>query len=149
APVTFFVREDADWMISGRKESAGDLRRLSEVARQVAQYLKERGASFFPDIVRGTRHLKAEVEAGLWELVAAGMITSDGFDNLRALVDPKRRAGQGSGRTARPRDSAGRWSLLYPELHSDQKEDRGRVLEAVCWMLLGRYGVVFREVLLR
>ena len=30
------------------------------------------GASFFPDIVRGTRHLKAEVETALWELVAAG-----------------------------------------------------------------------------
>ena len=35
--------------------------------------------------------LKSEIETGLWELVAAGLITADGFDNLRALIDPRRR----------------------------------------------------------
>src|SRR5712692_6304588 len=76
---------------------------------------------------------------------AAGMITADGFDNLRALIDPKRRAGQGRGRSVRPRHSAGRWSLLYP----GEVADRARALEAICWMLLKRYGVVFRELLTR
>ena len=95
--------------------------------------------------MRGTGKLKSEVETALWELVAAGLLTADGFDNLRALIDPKRRSGQGSGRTARPRHSAGRWSLLYP----DEAADRKRALEATCWMLLRRYGVVFREVLTR
>ena len=65
-------------------------------------FLRQRGASFFADIVRGTDKLKAEVETALWELVAAGVVTADGFDNLRSLIDPKRRAGQGSGRSARP-----------------------------------------------
>jgi ATP-dependent Lhr-like helicase len=95
--------------------------------------------------VRATGRLKAEVETALWELVAAGLLTADGFDNLRALIDPKRRAGQGSGRGARPRHSAGRWSLLYPE----EAVDRGSSLDAICRMLLRRYGVVFREVLTR
>ena len=43
---------------------------------------------------------------------AAGLITADGFENLRALIDPKRRRGEGQGRNARPRHSAGRWALL-------------------------------------
>ena len=52
--------------------------------------------------MRGTGKLKAEVETALWELVAGGLLTADGFDNLRALIDPKRRSGQGNGRSARP-----------------------------------------------
>src|SRR5215475_236080 len=98
---------------------------LSPDANAVLQFLRQRGASFFADIVRGTAKLKAEVETALWELVAAGLLTADGFDNLRALIDPKRRSGQGSGRMTRPRHSAGRWSLLY----ADQSHDRSRSLE--------------------
>ena len=59
------------------------------------EFLRRRGASFFADIVRGTGKLKAEIETALWELVAAGMVTADGFDNLRSLINPKRRAGAG------------------------------------------------------
>ena len=150
APIAFFVRDDADWMAARRQENAGHQGLgLSGTAREVHGFLRERGASFFPDIVRGTRRLKAEVETGLWELVTAGLITADGFDNLRALIDPKRRSGHGSGRTARPRHSSGRWSLLYTEPPATQPADRDRALEAICNVLLRRYGVVFREVLAR
>ncbi len=146
APITFFVREEADWMIPHRPEvEQPEARGLSESARQVLDFLRQRGASFFADIVRGTGRLKAEVETGLWELVAGGLITADGFDNLRSLIDPKRRAGQGNARSARPRHSTGRWALLY----TDQTADRNRAVEATCWMLLKRYGIVFRDLLSR
>ena len=146
APITFFLRDEADWMQPHHTAHDGSERAgLSEGAKQVLEFLRQRGASFFPDIVRGTGKLKAEVETGLWELVAAGLVTADGFDNLRSLIDPKRRSGQGSGRAARPRHSAGRWSLLYPVF----SDDRNRIIEATCWMLLRRYGVVFRELLVR
>jgi ATP-dependent helicase Lhr and Lhr-like helicase len=146
APITFFVRDDADWMACRHHSSElGDQKGLSRSARDVLDLLASRGALFFADIVRGTRKLKSEVEADLWELVAAGMITADGFDNLRALIDPKRRSGQGRGRTARPRDSGGRWSLLF----TDKVDDRGPAIESTCWMLLRRYGIVFRELLTR
>jgi ATP-dependent Lhr-like helicase len=146
APLTFFIREDADWMISqhaagGHDETAG----LSPAAGEVLAHLRQRGASFFPDIVRGTAKIKAEVETALWELVTAGMITADGFDNIRALIDPKRRAGQGRGHHARPRHSAGRWSLLY----AGEPSEHARVVESTCRMLLRRYGVVFREMIAR
>jgi ATP-dependent helicase Lhr and Lhr-like helicase len=145
APISFFVRDNAEWMTSqhGGMTDAGS--RLSPNARDVFELLSRSGASFFADIVRGTRRLKAEVETALWELVTAGLVTADGFDNLRALIDPRRRAGQGSGRTARPRHSAGRWSLL----HTANGATREEVLQATCWMLLRRYGVVFRELLAR
>ena len=145
APIAFFVREEADWMMSKHAEGAAAAERLSPAAREIYAFLQKRGASFFADIVRGTGKLKSEVETGLWELVAAGLLTADGFDNLRALIDPKRRAGHGTARTARPRHSAGRWSLLYV----DQSAERNAALEALCNVLLRRYGVVFREVLAR
>jgi ATP-dependent Lhr-like helicase len=145
APITFFVREDAEWMIPRRETGEVEITGLGADASAVLRFLRQRGASFFADIVRGTGKLKSEVEAALWELVAAGLLTADGFDNLRALIDPKRRSGQGTGRTARPRHSAGRWSLLF----SGETHDHTRALEATCWMLLRRYGIVFRELLTR
>jgi ATP-dependent Lhr-like helicase len=145
APITLFVREDADWMIPRLEADGAEGTGLSADAAAVLQFLRQRGASFFADIVRGTGKLKSEVETALWELVAAGLLTADGFDNLRALIDPKRRSGQGSGRSSRPRHSSGRWSLLYP----GEAHDRSRALEATCWMLLRRYGIVFRELLTR
>ena len=146
APITFFIREDADWM-TPRHPAAdpADARGLSHGAKIVLDFLRQRGASFFADMVRGTGKLKAEIETALWELVAAGLVTADGFDNLRSLIDPKRRAGQGSGRTARPRHSSGRWALL----HAADAVEKPRAVEAACWMLLRRYGIVFRDLLAR
>jgi ATP-dependent Lhr-like helicase len=145
APITFFVREESDWMIPRHPTLTIASQALSHVAREVLEFIGQRGASFFADIVRGTGKLKSEVETALWELVAAGLLTADGFDNLRALIDPKRRAGQGRGRRSRPRHSTGRWSLLF----SGEATDRTKALEAVCGVLLERYGVAFRELTLR
>jgi ATP-dependent Lhr-like helicase len=146
APIAFFIRDHADWMISQHADAAmHEPPGLSPAARDTLSYLRRHGASFFADLVRGTERLKAEVETALWELVTAGMITADGFDNLRALIDPKRRSGHGRGQNARPRHSVGRWSLLY----SGENSDRAKIVEATCWMLLRRYGVVFREMAAR
>jgi ATP-dependent Lhr-like helicase len=146
APITFFVRDDSDWMQPrlGNEEQNFE-RVLSEAARSVLEFLRRRGASFFADIVRGTERLKAEIETALWELVAAGMVTADGFENLRSLINPRRRNATGTPKLTRPRHTGGRWSLLYP----GEGADRSKVVEATCWMLLRRYGVVFRETLAR
>ncbi len=152
APITFFVRDDATWMaprgpadLPSANDGPPAVPGLGRNAGMVLAWVHRSGASFFPDIVRGVKLLKAEVEAALWELVTAGLVTADGFDNLRALIDPRRRAGQGSGRTERPRHSTGRWSLL----HAGEPAERPAQLEATCRMLLARYGVVFRELLAR
>ncbi len=154
APITFFVRDEAEWLaLSSVRSAHADLeqeaRGLSPRAHEVLAFLRSRGASFFVDIVRGSGKLKAEIETGLWELVAAGLVTADGFDNLRALIDPKRRSGQGTGKTSRPRHSAGRWSLLYQSGIQLEHQATNQAIEGVCRMLLNRYGVVFRELLAR
>ena len=101
------------WSVSGRfLERPDPFGALSAVAQNIRRALEDRGASFFSDLVAATGHLPAEVEEGLWELVAAGLVTADGFDNLRALMDPRRRRAKGRERARRPRHAAGRWSLL-------------------------------------
>lgn len=145
APITFFIREESDWMPTSEEfDVENESSSLSYIAKKIYQYLKQRGASFFADIVRGVGNLPAEIEFGLWELVATGLITADGFDNLRAIIDPRRRLKKFRG--PHPRYTSGRWSLLH---NSHDLVDHTKRVEAACWMLLKRYGVVFRDVILR
>ncbi|MBM3811769.1 MAG: DEAD/DEAH box helicase [Acidimicrobiia bacterium] len=141
APIALFLRENGDWLVPER--SHGE-EALSHPARDVLEAIRRRGASFFNEIVRDAKRLPSEVEDGLWELVAAGLVTADGFENLRALVDPKRRRGEGRGRAARPRHAAGRWALLVSEQTGSQVS-----VERYAGLLLDRWGVVFRDLLAR
>src|SRR5579871_4411366 len=139
APLTIFLRQEAHWLLATPQPAPKDS--LSHPARETLAVLERRGASFFADLQRATGRLASEVEDALWELVAAGLVTADGFENLRALLDPKRRRGEGRGRTARPRHAPGRWDLLR---HTEVAPDN--YVEAFARQLLLRWGVVFRDV---
>ncbi len=148
APLSLFPREDMPWLLDVHGRT--DLQ-FSSISQDIARWLSDRGASFFPEIVKGTGHLASEVEDGLWELAAAGIVTADGFDNLRALLDPRRRAGRGAGKTKRPRHSIGRWSLLRsaPTGQPSSHTPDATTVESVGRQLLRRYGVVFRDLIAR
>jgi ATP-dependent Lhr-like helicase len=162
APVTIFLREDARWLLDlgqSRQEPTLFGSPLSHPAREVLEALTRFGASFMAELVRATRRLPSEIEDALWELAAAGIVTADGFENLRALVDPKRRRGEGRDRLRRPRHAAGRWALLSPHaqipdavstdsLPAPQSLSAERA-DAFAKQLLLRWGVVFRDLLAR
>jgi ATP-dependent Lhr-like helicase len=156
APISFFPREESEWLRDVFHDEAAlqgpdPFAQLSSVAQNLRRALHERGASFFADLVRMTNHLPTEVEEGLWELVAAGLVTADGFDNLRALMDPRRRRAEGRERSRRPRHSAGRWSLLRNVIHHPISALSAQHFpaESIARQLLRRYGVVFRDLLAR
>lgn len=138
APISLFTRENADELIV-RDEYRTE--GLSHAAIDVLEEIRKRGAPFFNDIVRGSRRLPSEVEDALWQLVAAGLVTADGFDALRSLIDAKRRLGE-KGRRARPRSSGGRWTLLDSSTAAIDPERFAR-------RLLDRWGVVFRDIAVR
>jgi ATP-dependent Lhr-like helicase len=144
APITLFRREDAAWLVPSC--APPDTASLSHPAREVLQALERNGASFFIDLVRETRRLASEVEDALWELLAGGFVTADGFDNLRALIDPKRRRGEGRGSQRRPRHAAGRWAILRRDREAATPEER---TEQFARQLLMRWGVVLRDLLIR
>jgi ATP-dependent helicase Lhr and Lhr-like helicase len=144
APIAIFMREDADWIIS--TDGVPDPSSLSHAAQDVLAALQKNGASFFLDLVRQAHRLPAEVEDSLWELLAGGFVTADGFDNLRALIDPKRRRGEGRGGKKRPRHSAGRWALVT---HGPSKMSGQERIESFARQLLQRWGVLLRDLLVR
>ena len=87
----------------------------------------------------------------LGELVAHGLVTSDGFAGLRVIAgsSPERRPGS---------DTAGRWSALEVRLKPDttvlkpdttRGGERDDAVRTLAWTLLARYGVVFRRLLAR
>ena len=147
APVTLFLRADAHWLMDVREPAGGsDYESLSHPAQAVLLALEKNGASFFIDLVSQAGRLPSEVEDGLWELLAGGFVTADGFDNLRALIDPKRRRGEGRGSQKRPRHAAGRWALLR---HASSKMNRDERRERFARQLLRRWGVLLRDLLAR
>jgi ATP-dependent Lhr-like helicase len=122
---------------------------LSGLAREVLGFLEREGASFQDDIQRGIGQLPAQVEEGLWELAASGLVTADGLADLRSLLLPARQRNQARRRWGRTGDSLrglvgprGRWALL------GKNAGEARV-ETFASQLLLRYGVMVRELLAR
>ena len=146
APVAIFLRQDAGWLLPETDDRGQTHPTLSHPARAVLAALHQRGASFLTDLVSATGRLPSEVEDGLWELAAAGLVTADGFDNLRSLVDPKRRRGQGRERHKRPRHTAGRWALMEAPTALAPSDERA---DAFARQLLSRWGIVFRDLIRR
>jgi ATP-dependent helicase Lhr and Lhr-like helicase len=126
---------------------------LSGTARQLLDLLRTHGASFFADLQRDARLLGTQVEQGLAELVAHGLVTCDSFAGLRTLVMPadKRNKLRRKGRSHDPIDDAGRWSLTRrPRPAADAPGALAAPhVEHIARVLLRRYGVLFRKLLER
>jgi ATP-dependent Lhr-like helicase len=156
ASLALFLRDDAPWLLeaASRAVVGGQVtapgQGLSDGGHQVLETLSRRGASFLADLVRETRQLTSVVEDALWELAAAGLVTADGFENLRALIDPKRRLATLRHHSRRARFVPGRWALLrhYPA-PAPSEGLPPETLEAIARQLLLRWGVVFRDLLAR
>ncbi len=124
APITFFLRESAEWLHSTLSAKRIDeltlAQSLSPEAQQLRSLLAERGAAFTADLQRLTGLSKLQTATALWELAAAGLASADGFDQLRAMMDPRRKSvalaqtpAVSLRKRAAARTTAGRWSLLW------------------------------------
>ncbi len=165
-PVALARREDLAWLLAAARGDARPPPPGPGAAADVLESLAEHGAIFFSDLCDATGRLPLEVAEGLWDGVARGLVTSDGFRAVRALLSGRYRTGaprstQGraagawrvgpvrSPRPARPGAhvppalAGGRWSLLPDASPEDFAPDE--IAEAVAFQLLSRWGVVFRE----
>jgi ATP-dependent Lhr-like helicase len=152
AAIAVVQRRDLPWLLGPRDGVADE--ELSQKARDVLALLRSAGASFLEDIATGVRRLRAEVEEALWELVAAGRVTGDGFAGLRALLPAQASHGGGGGgarfrwyarwnKRSSPRLGAGRWALLAAT-GAPADEER---MELLARQYVRRYGIVFRDLL--
>ncbi|MGP0031949.1 MAG: DEAD/DEAH box helicase [Acidimicrobiales bacterium] len=166
-PLAFVLREDLDLMLQAVRAGARAPDPEVGAAADVLAALRTRGACFRPELAPLTGRLPAEVDEGLWDLVARGIVTADAFSAVRSLLSARdrwgtrtRRRPTGRGRPARPGLSGrrapagtgigeGRWSLLpVPDgAPSDGVAPHDEELaEGVAWQLLARWGVVAWEV---
>jgi ATP-dependent helicase Lhr and Lhr-like helicase len=150
-PVTLLARRHAAFWTSLAGAPEDTL--PSGRAQTVLECLRTQGASFFEELSEATGLLRPQVEEALGELVALGMVTSDSFSGLRALLVPSDRRAPSHGARRRRRimsfgmEDAGRWALVRraaAELHG-----RTAAVEHVAHTLLQRYGVVFWRLLAR
>ena len=163
APISLALREDLPWLLPPAQEQSQ--RALRSGAAAVLEAITTRGALFFSELQTQTGLLPSQLEDSLGELIAQGKVTADGYGAIRyfvsrgkgkgrkrriALAQPlshrgrarriSRRAGQMSPA------SSGRWSLFPGAVPPLPHEER---LERWAWQLLQRWGVLFRDLMVR
>ncbi len=123
-PISLGLREALPWLLEALESRQHE---PLSASGEVLEFLSRHGASFLPDIASGTRRLTSDVQSTLWQLAAAGLVTSDGFGALRGLVDGTTRRAERSSRyrrSPRRRRPTSRWSLLEANTaHSWDRED--------------------------
>jgi ATP-dependent Lhr-like helicase len=158
SPIALYRRENLqNWLILAGENCAVELSVTSQAALDA---LQSGGALFFSELVRQSGLLPSQVEEALSQLAALGLVTSDSFDGLRALLVPSNKRptfGRNVGKRRRKTnlasiEFAGRWSLLQTQCEGQNSAsappaNRDAALEKFARALLRRYGVVFRRLL--
>jgi ATP-dependent Lhr-like helicase len=164
-PITLLARRNLRiWSSLAPSVDPGN---LSAKAQAVVDYIQKNGASFFDEVAEGSGLLPIQAEEALAELVALGIVNSDSFGGLRALLVPSdRRRAASSGKRRRRialfgMDAAGRWALVHRRATADVAESNTATsrlkeirqdddtIEHIAKALLRRWGVVFWRLLAR
>jgi ATP-dependent Lhr-like helicase len=156
-PISLVARADLPWLIMAARSTGDPGEPVVGATAEVIEVLRERGACFASELGAATNRLPEDIERALWDGVARGLVMSDGFGAIRARVAQGSRATgvrrfSRLARGARPAGAAaGRWSLV-PSTDVDLEEltgsDRDELAEAVAELLLHRWGVLFRDLVL-
>jgi ATP-dependent Lhr-like helicase len=160
-PLALVLREDLGWLLSAIRVGQEPADPVAGASADNLAALRSRGACFRAELLGSARRLPAEVDEGLWDLVARGIVTADAFSAVRSLLSARarwrarqrhrstgpvglarRRAPVGSG------GGEGRWSLLSGVATHDAAdlEQQDELVEAVAWQMLNRWGVVTWEL---
>jgi ATP-dependent Lhr-like helicase len=155
-PITFMLRHDLPWLLQAHRGAAIPAEPTAGPGREVLDALRERGALFHSDLQVATNRPPREIEEGLWDGVARGLIAADGWAAIRSLLNqrtrfasrhrPYPRSGVRGRRGTWRHAVDGRWTLL-PAVGAI--DDADGLAEAVAWQLLARWGVVVRDVYVR
>src|SRR5215831_17086662 len=151
-PITLTLRDDLPWLLRAARGDLSPAEPGPGRTRDILDALRQHGALFRPDLATVTGRLPAEVEEALWEGVARGLVTADGFRAVRSLLHrggrpgPLPRRGLRRGIGGAGAGSNGRWCLLPPPAAAP---DRDELAEAVAEQLAARWGVIFRDLACR
>ncbi|HZO77018.1 MAG TPA: DEAD/DEAH box helicase [Solirubrobacteraceae bacterium] len=155
-PITFMLRQDLPWLLQAHRGDTRPAQVASGPGAEVLEALRTRGALFHSELQTVTGRLPTEIEEGLWDGVARGLITADGFNAIRSLLQARTRFARRQRPYPRPGSRGrrggwrhgveGRWTLLPP---AEPIEEVDELAETVACQLLLRWGVVCRDVYLK
>jgi ATP-dependent Lhr-like helicase len=156
-PISVVLRSDLPWLLETSRLSGQPAVPEKGATAEIIEVLDARGASFAADLAVATRRLPEDIERGLWDGVARGLLMCDGFQAIRARVAPARRDAKPrrfsaySRRAAATAPAAGRWSTVPRDLSAITGEDLDGhdLAEVVAEQLLHRWGVLFRDLATR
>ncbi len=151
-PITLALRDDLPWLLRAARGDLVPAEPADGRTRDILDALRQHGALFRADLAAVTGRVPQQVDEALWDGVARGLVTADGFRSVRSLL---RRGAAGQftpsrglrrGLRGTTGGASGRWSLLPPP---EAGADRDELAEAVAQQLAERWGVVFRDVVVR
>ncbi len=160
-PLALVVRDDLGLWLDAVRQGVDPEVPSTGAAADLYEVLSSRGAMFRGELTEAAGRLPAEIDEGLWELVARGVVHADAFGAVRSLLSARSRwaTRQRQGRSPlvtrsgrRPsRSSApgeGRWSLLPSSARhfGPGVIDREDLATEVAIQLLERWGVVVFEL---
>ncbi|HYP91371.1 MAG TPA: hypothetical protein VEQ59_24560, partial [Polyangiaceae bacterium] len=154
-PVTLAFRADLQWLQQAMRGLAtpGAESDLPKAAAALVQCLERRGALFSSELEAELGLSTRELHEVLWDAVARGLVSSDGFGALRALLGRRSPDAPAAAIASRLRRGSrielsreGRWALLAPTRVALEPD---ALAEAVAEQLLARWGVVFADVVTR
>ncbi len=148
-PITLALRDDLSWLLRAARGDLTPAEPGAGATLEVLEALRSRGALFRHDLVTAAGRQPHEIDQALWDAVARGLVTADGFRAIRSLL---RRGGRQAfpqprglrrGVRGTTGGASGRWSLLPSPVSGP---DRDELAEAVAEQLAARWGVVFRDL---
>jgi ATP-dependent Lhr-like helicase len=174
-PISVVFRADLGWLLAAARGDQPPVEPAVGATAEILEVLRERGASFASELEVATRRMPEDVERGLWDGVARGLLTADGFGAIRSKLNgsrptDRRRFSRLLRGAATPPAAAGRWTLvsdrqgpaLPARTHLEvdavapggadegglppSSYDRDDLAEAVAELLLRRWGVIFRDL---
>jgi ATP-dependent Lhr-like helicase len=155
-PISLVARADLPWLLMAARAGADPGEPVVGATAEVLEVLRDRGACFASELGAATNRLPEDIERALWDGVSRGLVMSDGFGAIRARVQHGKRTTEHRRFSRLSRGSrvataaAGRWSLVPNSeavaLSDLASADRDELAEAVAELLLHRWGVLFRDL---
>jgi len=163
-PLAIVVRSDLTWLLAAVRGDRQAEEPMVGASADVLAVLRAQGACFRSELATPSGRLPSEVDEGLWDLVARGLVTADAFSAIRSLLATRGGSHRPGGHRSPPRQARlgrrrspvgtgtgeGRWSLVPgpdgESLASPNEPASEGLAEAVAWQLLTRWGVVVWEL---
>ncbi len=162
-PISIVFRQDMPWLLPAFRGPTTPPVPATGAVAEIVEALVRKGPRFATDLVGDTGRLRGDIEAALWDGVARGLFTADGFEAIRSLTSGPRKARTRQRSLSRLRRTelgsaaAGRWSLVpganEPSDGSEEQHashfggaDHDEFVEAVADQLLQRWGVLFYDL---